>query len=209
MDILRALQIAEREWENIGISLKNCGDIGESDPKDYLQADFVATHKDLPIFRNVIEMENKFSKHGYFTPEAAFVFSALASKAGERLGLKNDLAQTFGSGYSWVRTGSLALNGREGHKEIIKQLFFFKLFFPVGGFYNWDFSSPIVKRKLGLVFCKFRSWHDNPDSYIQDVRDCREQLEPLWHGLLLALGFPKIDWVGAYETYKNSIINEI
>ncbi|HWP92969.1 MAG TPA: hypothetical protein VNN20_12320 [Thermodesulfobacteriota bacterium] len=209
MEILKILKIEQREWENIRTSLQECGDIGEFDSKKYMEGASTPLHQDLPLFRNLMEMEKKLPRHGYFTQEAAFVFTVLASKAGERLGLEDGLAQTFGSGYSWVRTGSLALNGREGHKEIIKQLFFFKLFFPVGGFYNWDFSSPIVKRKLGLVYCKFRSWQDNPDSYIQDVRDCREQLEPLWHGLLLALGFPTIDWIGAYETYRDSIINEI
>lgn len=209
MDIFRALQIAERKWENIGISLKNCGDIGEFNPKDYLPADSGPIHKDLPLFRNLIEMENKFPKHGYFTPEAAFVFSTLASKAGERLGLKNGLAQTCGSGYSWVRTGALSLDGNEGHKHIIKQLFFFKLFFPIGGFFNWDFNSHIVQRKFNLIFYKFATWQNNPDSYILDVRDCRELLEPIWHGLLLAMGYPATDWSGACESYIARINDEV
>jgi hypothetical protein len=62
---------------------------------------------------------------------------------------------------------------------------------------------------MSLVFYKFRAWQNDPNCYIQDIRDCREQLEPLWHGLLLALGFPEVDWMGAYETYADWINNEI
>lgn len=209
MDTPRAFEIAKREWANLGISLQACGDIGEFDPKDYLHSDSGLLHQGFLLVRNLIEMENKFPKHGYFTPEAAFVFSALASKAGERLGLKMGLAQTFGSGYSWVRTGSLSFEAKEESRQIIKQLFFFKLFFPVGGFFNWDFNSHVVQKKLDLVFYKFATWQNKPDSYIQDVRDGKEQLEPIWHGLLLAMGFPGIDWIGAYETYTDWINNQV
>jgi len=193
MEIFNALRIEKREWGNIRVSLQACGDIGEFDSINHLQGNTPLMSRGLPLVRNLIEMENKLSKHGYFTRESAYVFSALASKAGERLGLKNGLAQTFGSGYSWVRTGCLDLNGKEGHKQIIKQLFFFKLFFPVGGFFNWDFDSPVVKKKMSLVFCKFVKWQNNPAIYFQDVREYREQIEPLWRGLLHALSFPSSD----------------
>ncbi len=193
MEIFNTLRIEKREWENIRISLQGCGDIGEFDSMNHLHDNTPLISGGLPLVRNLIEMENKLSKHGYFTRESAYVFSNLASRAGERLGLKNGLAQTFGSGYSWVRTGCLDLNGKEGHKQIIKQLFFFKLFFPVGGFFNWDFDSSVVKRKMSLVFCKFTKWQDNPAMYVQDVREYREQIEPLWRGLLHALSFPSSD----------------
>ncbi|MGH7807951.1 MAG: hypothetical protein ACRENT_07640, partial [Thermodesulfobacteriota bacterium] len=203
MEILKALKLEEREWEHIRASLQSCGDIGELDSKDHLDSHTALMHGGLPLVRNLLEMENKYPKHGYFTPEAAYVFATLASKAGERLGLRNGLAQTFGSGYSWVRTGCLELNGKEGHKQIIKQLFFFKLFFPVGGFFNWDFSSPVVKTKLDLVFYKFMTWQNKAGSYIQDVREYREQIEPLWRGLLLALDFPVIEGGGKYQTRES------
>jgi hypothetical protein len=203
MEILKALKIEKREWENIRVSLQRCGDIGEFDSKNHLDSDTALMHGGLPLVKNLTEMENKFPKHGYFTREAAYVFSTLATRAGEKLRLNNGLAQTFGSGYSWVRTGCLDLDGKEGHKQIIKQLFFFKLFFPVGGFFNWDFNSPVVKKKLNLVFYKFITWQNNPGSYIQDVRDYREQIEPLWRGLLLALRFPVTESKEQYQTWES------
>lgn len=31
-------------------------------------------------------------------------------------------------------------------------MLFFRTFFPVGGGFNWDFNSPLVKKKLKLIF---------------------------------------------------------
>src|SRR6201993_120245 len=186
MKIEKAIQIARREWENIRSSLEMCGDIGEFDSKNYLNSSLALLSEDSFLFRNLIEMENKLPTYGYFTQEASYVFTSLGSKAAERLGLIGGMAQTFGRGYSWIRTGWFDPSGME-EQHIIKQLIFFKLFFPLGrDFIGWDFNSQIVKKKLSLVFYKFITWQGNPSIYIQDVRDYREQLEPLWHGLLLA-----------------------
>lgn len=185
MKIQRAIQIAGREWENIRLSLEMCGDIGEFDPKD-----FVNNGSDwLSLVRNIKEMEYKYPIYGYFSHQAAYVFNTLALKAGERLGLIDKFATTFGGGYSCVRTGwFFHLNGDIEKHHILKQMFFLKLFSPLGGdFMGWDYKSPIAGTKMKLIFDTFTKWQDNPDSYIQDIREYKTQLEPLWHGLLLSL----------------------
>jgi hypothetical protein len=188
MEILRAIEIAKREWGNIRVSLERCGDIGEFSSKNYARGRIPPIANGPLLIRNIIEMENKMPTYSYFTKEAAHVYAVLASGAGERLGLNPRLSQTFSSGYSWVRTGCLDLNIVE-KKHVIKQLFFYKLFFPLGGHFGWDFNSQSSKSKLNLVYHKFISWQDNPAVYYQDVVKYKEQLEPLWNGLALALGF--------------------
>jgi hypothetical protein len=143
-------------------------------------------------------MENKRSEYGYLTQEAAHVFTSLASKAAGRLGLKGGMAQTFGRGYSWVRTGWFEPYGIE-EQHVVKQLFFMKIFFPLGGYFNWDFNSPSVKTRLRAILYKFILWQDNPKSYVQDVRDCSAALEPLWQGLSLSLDFPVTDSGKRYQ----------
>jgi hypothetical protein len=189
MEILRALQIAKREWGNIRVSLEMCGDIGEFDSKNYVNINPDLLSEGSVLVRNLIEMDNKLPTYGYFTQEASYVFTTLASRAAERLGLTDKLAQTFGSGYSWVRTGCLDPKGTE-KQHVIKQLFFFKIFFPLGGYFSWDFNSPEVKTKLRVVLHKYAEWQDNPRSYVEDVGRYTDQLEPLWRGLSLALDFP-------------------
>ncbi|HEX3035157.1 MAG TPA: hypothetical protein VHT73_08490 [Thermodesulfobacteriota bacterium] len=197
MEIQRAFQIATREWENIKLSLSMCGDIGE-----FNFIDFVNNGSEcLSFLRNTIEMENKFPAYRYLTPEAAYVFTILASKAAERLGLRGGLAQEFGNGYSWVRTGRFDLKGidaNNGREYIIKQLFFFRLFFPLGGDFTWDFNSQVVKVKLKVVSGKFTEWQDAPRNYVQDVRDYKNQLEQLLFGLSLALDLPLTRIGGEY-----------
>jgi hypothetical protein len=94
----------------------------------------------------------------------------------------------------------------EGH--IIKQLFFLKIFFPLGGYFNWDFNSTVVKTKLKILLLKFRAWQDDPDSYIQDVRDYKYQLEPLWHGLSSAFGVSLIDNRGEFQSW-DGVLREL
>jgi hypothetical protein len=204
MEIKRALQIAERDWGNIRISLEKCGDIGEFLTQNHTssKSDFLSISEGLLLVRNLIGMENKLPIYGYCTPEAGYVFVTLASKAGKRLELTCRLAETFGSGYSWVRTGWFDPNGIEEQKHVIKQLFFFKIFFPLGGYFNWDFNSPVVKTKLKAISYKFATWQDNPSGYLQDIRDYREQIEPLWRGLASALGFPVADSGREYQTWE-------
>jgi hypothetical protein len=190
MEILEALQIARREWRNIRTSLEKCGDIGEFDSRNPVNSSPSPVEGSL-LVKNLIGMENKLSTYGYLTPEAAYVFTILASSAGEQLGLIGRLAQTFGSGYSLVRTGCLNSNGTENQR--IKQMIFFKLFFSLERNLDlrWDFNSPVVKVKLKTIFDKFVQWQDNPKSYIQDVRNYKDRIEPFLSGSSLALGFSR------------------
>jgi hypothetical protein len=186
MEILRALKIAIREWENIRVSLDGYNDIGEFDHKSHMNSRLAILPGGIVLARKLIEMDDKLPTHGYFTQEASYVFTNLASRASERIGLGSELAHTFGSGYSWVRTGWFNSSDLE-EEHVIKQLFFFKIFFPLGGYFNWDNNSPVVKTKLKVVLLKFTRWQVDPSSYIQDVQDYKYQLEPLWRGLSSAL----------------------
>jgi hypothetical protein len=184
MQVQRAIETAKREWATTRVSLEGYCDIGEFDSKNYVNDRFALM---------LIEMENKLPTHGYFTQEASYVFTSLASIAAERVGLKGGLAKTFGRGYSWIRTGWFDLEYMEEH-HLVKQIIFFKIFFPLGrDFISWDFNSPAAKTKLKAILYKFAAWQSNPNSYIQDFRDYREQLEPLLYGLSLALDFPVTD----------------
>ncbi|MGE5443967.1 MAG: hypothetical protein ACM3SR_05105 [Ignavibacteriales bacterium] len=202
MQIERGFKIAGKEWTNIRVSLEGYGDIGEFDSKNHVKnrLTLIDTGNKFPTYeyltegslliRNLIEMKNKLLTYGYFTQEAAYVFAFLASKAAEKLGLVGEMAQTFGRGYSWVRTGRFDPYGIE-EQHVIKQLFFMKIFFPLGGYFNWDFNSPVVKTKLRAILHKFVAWQDNPRGYIQDIKDYKAQIEPLWHGLSSALDFSR------------------
>jgi hypothetical protein len=187
-----SLQIARREWGNIRSSLELCSDIEEFNSENPISSR-IAKIEDSRLVENLIRMENKLQTYGYFTQEASYVFTLFASIAAERLGLKGKLAKTYGRGYSWVRTGWFDVGSVEKH-HLTKQIIFFKLFFPLGrDFIGWDFNSPAVKTKLKAIVDKFALWQSNPDSYVQDITECREQLEPLWYGLSSALDFPVTD----------------
>ena len=132
MEKQRALQIAKREWKNIRLSLQSCGDIGEFFDAGLLTklnrgANLETTNFSFPqspirmskstkgslLARELIDMDYKLNRlptYGYFTPEAAHVFTALTSRAVNRLGLRERPAKSFGSGYSLVRTGCLDSN---------------------------------------------------------------------------------------------------
>ena len=172
MEKQRAVQIAKREWGNIRLSLQACGDIGElvgvqlvakfnrkaniepanfSFPQSPIRVS--KSNKNSLFVRDLIDMDYKLYRlptYGYFTPEAAHVFTALTTRAVKRLGLRERTAKTFGRGYSLVRTGCLDSNGTEEEHE--QQMLFFRTFFPVGGGFNWDFNSPLAKKKLKLIF---------------------------------------------------------
>jgi hypothetical protein len=181
METVKPSQIARREWENIRASLEMCGDIGEFDSKNHTNEKSIS---DLSLLvRNLMKMENKLSTHHYFTKEAAYVFSTFATIAGESLGLKRRLARAFGSGYSLVRTGDPCLSAME--KRLLKQIIFLKLFFPVEGYFNWDFNSPLVKAKMKVVFDKFVKWQNDPRSYFRDIEYHVSELKPIWRVLSL------------------------
>ncbi|MGQ0793324.1 MAG: hypothetical protein ACT4NX_04460 [Deltaproteobacteria bacterium] len=193
MEIQSAVQIARREWENIQISLQLCGDTGEFSLKRQVNGNLYLTN-------SLMDMERKIPVHDYLTLEAAYVFAELASKAAERLGLSRNLAKTFGSGYSWVRTGWVDLRwlnaaGKLRIKDhVVNQVLFFRLFFPsTEGDFIWGFDSPPVKARLKLIFDKFNMWQCNPDSRIEDFISYKHTLAPLWLGLTMTMDAP-VGW---------------
>jgi len=218
MKIERALKIARREWRNVGISLERAGDIEEFDSKSLVSNRLalvqIETGDKFPTYQHInqssllinslIEMENKLTQYGYLTQEAGYVFNALGSLAAERLGLEGIQAQSFGGGYSWIRTGWFNPIGIE-KQNIVRQLFFFKLFFPLVVYFNWDFRSSMVKSKLDLVFYKFNKWQNDTAAYSKDVTDYGEELKPLWHGLSPDLGFSAFDSDKEYQNLEDVV----
>jgi len=164
--IEKAIKIAIREWGNIKCSLEKCGDIGELAPEEVVTDDpiLMLTKKFLLFTSSLIEMDKKLLKYGYSIPEASDVFAALATKAAGRLGLTRGLTLAFGGGYSYVRTGLLRLQGTE-----LQQTIFFRIFFPQGPDFNWDFNSSLVKTKFKAVFDKFMNWQNDTQLYAADM----------------------------------------
>lgn len=189
-----ALEIANREWENIRTSLEECGDIGVFGYETTLYSNGTSEiDTGSSLVRSLIEMDSKNPKYRYFTIEAANVFAALASKAGVTLGLCESLASKFGCGYSLVRTSCLDQNClNDIQRHVLKQLFFFKIFYPLGGFFDWDFDSPAEMLKLKLVFSMFTGWQKQPESYNRDLADFGDQLKPLLRGLSIKINLPEI-----------------
>ncbi len=194
MLVQNALEIANREWENIRTSLEECGDIGVFDYEAPLYTNGASEIDKSPsLVTSLIEMDNKLRKCGYFTTDAAKVFAALASKAGVKLGLCESLAPKFGCGYSLVRTSCLDVNSlNDLQRHVLKQLFFFKVFYPLGGFFDWDFDSPAEMLKLKLVFHMFTCWQQRPESYNQDLTDFGAHLVPLLRGLSIKIDLPTV-----------------
>ncbi|HSE83060.1 MAG TPA: hypothetical protein VLB01_00765 [Thermodesulfobacteriota bacterium] len=194
MEVQKAFHLAKREWKNIGSSLILCGDVGDLDFKGIYNGS-----ERLSLYRDIVEMEDKFPKYGYSSKEAARVFDVLALNAGERLGLKGEFAKSFSSGYSLVRTGWYDLNSSPEKYHLIKQMFFLKLFFPFGGYSTtWDFESPTVLKKLELIFDTFFIWQKDPTRFVKDFVEYRFQLEPLWYGLPVAGGSPSRHFINSF-----------
>ena len=189
MNILKSTEIIRREWENIRVSLERCGDIGELSFEEKSNRAINGITSDLRFLRNAVEMKNKYPTYGYFSHEAAYVFTVLATRAGKSLGLRNDLSRSFGSGYSIVRTGWLELYITE-EKSIVKQWLFFKLFSQRREDFTWDFSSLIVKKKLKRILDKFLAWQEDPSTYFHDIRSHKTKLEEFERSLSLVLSYP-------------------
>ena len=86
--IEKAIKIAISEWDNIRRSLKKCGDIGELAPEDVVTDDpYSYAYKKILLHLKLIEMDKRLLKCGYSIPEAADVFTVLATEAEVRLGL--------------------------------------------------------------------------------------------------------------------------
>jgi hypothetical protein len=198
------IRIAKREWENIRKSLIEIADIGELDLGALPERGFAKKYNGLYFVSSLNRLEEGFPEHGYFTPEAAYVFVNLAFIAGKKLGLEDNFAESFGSGYSWVRTGFFDLDYVEDHRTVIKQLLFFQTFYPIEGDYNWSFESSEVREKLKRVFNNFLLWQNNPAAYVKGLRVFREKLEPLRRGLSKALGVPMVDGLRSVRSARYS-----
>jgi hypothetical protein len=42
---------------------------------------------------------------------------------------------------------------------------------------------------MKLVFDTFSGWQNDPESYVYDIREYKDQIEPIWMGLSSFLGF--------------------
>jgi hypothetical protein len=185
MQLERALQIAEREWEGIRISLEKCGDIGEflANSSARGKPAIHSVSRALFLVSKLIGMDNKLPANGYNTPEAAYIFTKLGTKAAKRLGLINGFAKSFGVGYSWIRTGWFYPSVIES-EHLVDKSFFITIFLPLGSFLQYDYNSPVLKTKLKTILYKFTTWQDNPDVYNQYVLNYNYQQESTWSDLL-------------------------
>lgn len=182
----RAIQIAKREWENVGTSLKLCGDIGKFDQEDFMigiiEEDVIIREPALsptksvsfyaPTFYpmyfvdNLLIMDEKMPEYNYKTIEALYAYIELATKAAERLGLIGIFSMGFGSGYGNVRTGWIAEKGLPEERK-----FFFNMFFKGQKVdYNWDFHMNSMCERFKEIFDKFIEWQKNPEIYHDETK---------------------------------------
>lgn len=188
-----AIEIARREWANIGLSLELCGNIGEFREEDFMigiiredliikepiisptksVSGYAPTFYPMYLIKNLILMDMKFPDYGYRTVEALYVFIELVIKAVERLGLIGVFSAGFGSGYGYVRTGWIGEKGGAEEREI-----FFNMFFKGRRKYNWDFNSTWVKEGLKRIFDRFMAWQRDPKLYEKEVRS-KAKVKPM------------------------------
>lgn len=187
------IRITLEEWEKIRTSLSEIGDVGDLELEPELGFRPARGYNGIYLVGSLNRFGAEFPEKGYFTPEAAYVYVNLAGYAGARLGLEDSFAESFGSGYSWVRTGLFDVYYAGDHRSIIKQLLFFQTFYPVEGDFHWTFESAEVKDRLKRVFAAFLLWQENPAEYVKGLRSFSEKLEPLRRGLSRALGVPILE----------------
>lgn len=192
--ISQALNIAEREWENIRLSLRLCGDIGSFSKDDFMigiiSEDIIINHPlksptksvsgysptyyPMYFVANLLVMEDKMPENGYRTVEALYTFIELVTKAVFRLGLEGNFGMAFGSGYANVRTGWI---GEKGYTQ--ERLRFEKIFFQNRSKdYNWEFYWTSVQEDMKNVYDQFISWRDNPEKYSSDSKS-KATVKPL------------------------------
>lgn len=181
MEILKAIQIAEREWINISNSLGMCGEIGGPVGKfrpEKIEVNYkiILANESKSLVKNLIEMDNKLPVCGYLTDEASYVFFQLAKGAAKKLGLKDFFAEDFGRVYGFIRTSHMHMyldsHSVDDHENyILKQLFFYDYFYSYCGVIDWDFNSKIVKSKLKDIFQILNIWEENPDICIRDLKN--------------------------------------
>ena len=167
MEQLSARQITRREWENISVSLRTCGNIGRFDQ-------IADGELDNEVYKYAEIMDVKIDEHHYFTIEASYVFSKLAYIAAKKLGLEDNTAKIFGSGYSFVRTSNLSIINMDGssgdfEKHSMLCAIFFRLFYSENVNYNWDFNCTECSRKLKFIFSKFQIWQRNNNHLQEEI----------------------------------------
>lgn len=192
--IAKALDIAEREWENIRLSLQLCGDIGEFSKDDFMigiiSEDIIANHpkksptKSVSFYSptyypmyfvaNLLTMEEKLSEDGYKTVEALYTFIELATKAAFRLGLEGNFGMGFGSGYGSVRTGWIGEKGYTQERVKFEEIFFSNR----AKEHNWEFYWTSVQEDLKNVYDQFIFWRDNPEDYSKESKS-KAKVKPL------------------------------
>lgn len=193
-ELAKALEIAEREWENIRLSLELCGDIGNFSKEDFMigviEEDVIVrqplknptksvsgyspTFYPMYFIRNLLVMDDKFSDLNYRSIEALYVFIELATKAVSRIGLDGNLAMGFGCGYANVRTGWIAEKGWAKERKI-----FFNTFFMGRKIdYNWDFYCDSAKTIFKELFNRFIHWKKNPEIYVKETKS-NARVKPL------------------------------
>lgn len=181
----KAIEIAEREWENIRVSLELCGDIGEFNEEEFMigvieedviikepttspsksVSPYAPSFYPMYLVRNLLQMDEKLPKHGYKTVEALYAYIELVTKAVERIGLVGTFSMAFGTGYGNVRTGWIAEKGRKEERVI-----FFDTFFRGSPDYDWDFHWHSTKERLKQIFDKFMKWQEDPNLYKKEVK---------------------------------------
>ena len=185
-ELNQALEIAEKEWEKIRVSLELCGDIGDFNKEDFMvgiiEEDVIVrqplssptksvsgyspTFYPMYFLKNILLMDEKYEEFGYNTLEAMYVYIELATKAVSRLGLKGNLAMGFGAGYAYARTGWISEKGWAEERDV-----FYKLFFRNRSVdYKWDFIWTSVKESMKEIFDKFEEWENNPETYNKDTK---------------------------------------
>ncbi len=182
----KALTVAEREWENVRLSLSGCGDIGPFDKKDFMigvikedviiREQLVSPTKSVSVYaptfypmyfiNNLLAMDERLQERGYSTSEALYVYIELATRASERLGLSGTFAMAFGAGYGSVRTGWIAEKGFPVEREIFSDMFFRGR----KKDYGWDFYWTSVRERLKEILDRFRSWQDDEELFQREVK---------------------------------------
>lgn len=170
----KADQIARNEWENLRSSFEMCGDIRDFNPEDFRNSRRPFEQDHSWFISNVLEMDRAFTQYGYATREAVNIFTVLASRAAEKLGLNEESASAFGMGYGFLRTGLVQYIKLEP-----KQVLFYKMFFPLGVNFDWNSDPSLVKEKLHIVFERFKDWQNNPQHYTRDFAESQETGE-IW-----------------------------
>lgn len=182
----QALVIAQREWENVRLSLELSGDIGEFKKEDFMigiiEEDVIIrkpmksptksvsiydpTYYPMYFVGNLLGMEEKFKESGYRTTEALYIYIELAAKASERLGLHGSFAMSFGAGYASARTGWIAEKGYPVERAI-----FHKMFFRAKKVdYGWNFHWTSVRESLKDIFERWSAWQSNEELYLKEVK---------------------------------------